>query len=107
MIWWRTCNIPARRRPLSRPCQCWWRRVVFSSPNGPRVTWSRMTLLPEPFAPSRHLMPNKAKELYSQLRALQWEQLWKEEAARFDRAGPGERLERAAVIRAVGVVFSE
>ena len=52
-------------------------------------------------------MPNAAKELYRQLRVLPWERLWKEEAARFDRAAPGERLERVAVIRAVGVVFGE
>jgi predicted RNA methylase len=52
-------------------------------------------------------MPKPAQELYSQLRVLPWEQLWNGEAARFDRAAPGERIQRAAVIRAVGVVFSE
>ena len=52
-------------------------------------------------------MPNTAKELYRQLRVLPWERLWNEEAARFDRAAPRERIERAAVIRAVGVVFGE
>jgi SAM-dependent methyltransferase len=52
-------------------------------------------------------MPNTAKELYRQLRVLPWERLWKEEAARFDRAAPRERMERVAVIRAVGAVFPE
>jgi 23S rRNA G2445 N2-methylase RlmL len=46
------------------------------------------------------------KELYRQLRTLSCEKLWKEEVARFDRADPKGRLERVAVIRAVGVVFS-
>jgi predicted RNA methylase len=52
-------------------------------------------------------MPNTAKELYRQLRLLPWARLWHEEAARYDRAAPRERIERAAVIRAVGVVFCE
>ena len=52
-------------------------------------------------------MPNTAKELYRQLRVLPWDRLWHGEAARFDRAAPAERLERVAVIRAVGVVFGE
>ncbi len=47
------------------------------------------------------------KELYRQLRAMPWELLWTQEVARFDRATAGERSERVAVIRAVGVVFSE
>jgi 23S rRNA G2445 N2-methylase RlmL len=47
------------------------------------------------------------KELYRQLRGLPWEQLWFKEVARFDQAPPRERSERVAVIRAVGVVFSE
>ena len=47
------------------------------------------------------------KELYRQLRAVPWEQLWTEEVPRFDRAAPRERFERVSVIRAVGVVFSE
>jgi len=51
-------------------------------------------------------MPN-TKELYRQLRGLPWEQLWKEEAERFDRASPLQRMERVAVIRAVGAVFPE
>ena len=47
------------------------------------------------------------KELYRQLRALPWEQLWRGEAARFNQASPQERSKRVAVIRAVGVVFGE
>jgi 23S rRNA G2445 N2-methylase RlmL len=50
---------------------------------------------------------NPDKELYRQLRALPWEQLWTVEAARFDQAAPQERSKRVAVIRAVGVVVSE
>jgi predicted RNA methylase len=50
---------------------------------------------------------NAGKELYQQLRALSWEQLWAEEAPRFDKASPKERNERVALVRAVGVVFSE
>lgn len=46
------------------------------------------------------------KELYRQLRILSCEELWKEEVPRFDRADPKERLERVAVIRALGVAFS-
>ncbi len=51
-------------------------------------------------------MPD-TKELYRQLRLLPWTQLWNQEAARFDRAAAGERSQRVAVIRAVGVVFAE
>jgi 23S rRNA G2445 N2-methylase RlmL len=51
--------------------------------------------------------PNPSKELYQQLRVLPWAQLWQEEVARFDRASADERIERVAVVRAVGVVFSE
>ena len=50
---------------------------------------------------------NAGKELYHQLRALSWEQLWTDEVPRFDKASPKERSERVAVVRAVGVVFSE
>ena len=50
---------------------------------------------------------NAGKELYHQLRALPWEQLWTDEVPRFDKASPKERSERVAVVRAVGVVFSE
>ena len=47
------------------------------------------------------------KELYRELRVLSCEKLWNEEVARFDRSLPEERIKRVAVIRAVGVVFSE
>lgn len=47
------------------------------------------------------------KELYNQLRRLSCDQLWRVEASRFDKASPQERMQRVAVVRAVGVVFSE
>ncbi len=50
---------------------------------------------------------NTTKELYRELRALPWEQLWQEEVPRFDRAAPRERFERVSVVRAVGVVYLE
>lgn len=50
---------------------------------------------------------NPDKELYRQLRGLDCEQLWEDEVARFDQAAPRERSERVALVRAVGVVFSE
>lgn len=50
---------------------------------------------------------NTDKELYQQLRVLSCDQLWNHEVASFDRATPKERMERVAVVRAVGVVFSE
>jgi predicted RNA methylase len=50
---------------------------------------------------------NAGKELYQQLRALSWERLWADEVSRFDKAPARERNERVAVVRAVGVVFSE
>jgi hypothetical protein len=50
---------------------------------------------------------NPDKDLYQQLRALSCEQLWREEVAKFDKTSPAERLDRVAVVRAVGVVFSE
>ena len=50
---------------------------------------------------------NASKELYRQLRAMPWEQLWTDEVAQFDRASPRERFERVSVVRAVGVVFLE
>lgn len=46
------------------------------------------------------------QELYKRLRDLPKEELWNAEAARFDAAPQRERLERVAVIRAVGTVFS-
>ncbi|MCX6935541.1 MAG: hypothetical protein NTZ01_05030, partial [Verrucomicrobia bacterium] len=42
------------------------------------------------------------KELYRELRALPWINLWQEEVPRFDQATPEERIQRVAVIRAVG-----
>lgn len=50
---------------------------------------------------------NTAKELYQQLRRLPWEQLWNDEAAKFNRAAPADRDARVALVRAVGVVFAE
>ena len=50
---------------------------------------------------------NPGKELYQQLRRRSCAQLWLEEVPRFDRAAPRERFERVALVRAVGVVFSE
>jgi uncharacterized protein (DUF2336 family) len=47
------------------------------------------------------------KELYRQLRVLSCEKLWNDEVALFDGSTPKERIERVAVIRAVGTVFSE
>jgi len=47
------------------------------------------------------------QELYRELRVLSPEKLWNEEAARFDQSPPEEKIKRVAVIRAVGVVFSE
>jgi SAM-dependent methyltransferase len=47
------------------------------------------------------------KELYHELRVLSCEKLWNDEVVRFDRSTPEERIKRVAVIRAVGVVFSE
>jgi len=47
------------------------------------------------------------KDLYRELRVLSCEKLWNDEVARFERSTPGERIKRVAVIRAVGVVFSE
>jgi predicted RNA methylase len=50
---------------------------------------------------------NPGRELYRQMRALSWRELWDQEVDRFNRAGPQERGERVGVIRAVGVVFSD
>ncbi len=46
------------------------------------------------------------KELYRRLRALSAERLWNEEVPLFNRSTPKERMQRVAVIRAVGVAFS-
>ncbi|CAN5549921.1 hypothetical protein BH09VER1_BH09VER1_25000 [soil metagenome] len=51
--------------------------------------------------------PNPTKELYAELRRLSWDDLWTAEVPRFNAAAPRERTDRVAVIRAVGVVFSE
>jgi predicted RNA methylase len=48
-----------------------------------------------------------AKDLYRELRTRSCAQLWDVEVPRFDRAGARERLDRVAVVRAVGVVFAE
>ncbi len=50
---------------------------------------------------------NTGKELYRQLRAVPWEQLWTQDVARFNRATARERFDTVSVIRAVGVVFPE
>ena len=49
----------------------------------------------------------KTKELYNQLRHLSCEELWEDEVPRFDVATERERADRVALVRAVGVVFSE
>jgi 23S rRNA G2445 N2-methylase RlmL len=50
---------------------------------------------------------NPDKELYRQLRNLSCEELWDREVPSFDRATPEERIKQVAVVRAVGVIFSE
>lgn len=50
---------------------------------------------------------NPAKEHYQRLRVLSCEELWDREVAGFDRAAPEDRVAHVAVVRAVGVVFSE
>jgi hypothetical protein len=50
---------------------------------------------------------NPTEELYGQLRQRSCQELWQEEVPRFNRAGPQDRLARVALVRAVGVVFSE
>ncbi len=47
------------------------------------------------------------KEHYRRLRIRSCEDLWREDVAAFDRADARERMKTVAVIRAVGVVFSE
>jgi 23S rRNA G2445 N2-methylase RlmL len=46
------------------------------------------------------------QELYKRLRELPKEELWRREVPRFDAAGSRERMERVALIRAVGMIFS-
>ena len=48
-----------------------------------------------------------SKELYHQLRAMSWEELWGGEVPRFDKGSPKERSDRVALVRAVSVVFAE
>jgi 23S rRNA G2445 N2-methylase RlmL len=50
---------------------------------------------------------NPAKEHYQRLRVLSCERLWDEEVSAFDRGDARERMATVAVVRAVGVVFSE
>lgn len=50
---------------------------------------------------------NPTKEHYQVLRHLTCEELWDREVVAFDRAGEAERVSLVAVVRAVGVVFSE
>jgi predicted RNA methylase len=50
---------------------------------------------------------NPDKELYRRLREFSSERLWAEEVPKFDQAAPQERLERVALLRAVGVVLAE
>jgi len=57
--------------------------------------------------PIPHPAMKSDKELYRKLRILSPEKLWNEEVARFDQSPPEEKIKRVAVIRAVGVVFSE
>jgi 23S rRNA G2445 N2-methylase RlmL len=49
----------------------------------------------------------KTKELYNQLRKLSCDELWETEVPAFDKAPPKERAAKVALVRAVGVVFSE
>ena len=50
---------------------------------------------------------NSAKDLYKRLRVLSWDQLWRGHVPAFRSADPTERAKNAALVRAVGVVFSE
>jgi predicted RNA methylase len=50
---------------------------------------------------------NADKDRYRELRQLSWERLWNVEVPSFNRADPMERVANVALIRAVGVVFSE
>jgi 23S rRNA G2445 N2-methylase RlmL len=50
---------------------------------------------------------NPTKEHYQRLRRLTCEELWDREVDAFDRAGEKDRVSLVAVVRAVGVVFSE
>jgi len=50
---------------------------------------------------------NPTKDLYRELRLLPWAKLWQEEVPRFTQAAADEKVNRVAVIRAVGAGFSE
>lgn len=50
---------------------------------------------------------NPAKEHYQQLRVLSCQTLWEREVPAFNAASEAERMKNVAVVRAVGVVFSE
>jgi 23S rRNA G2445 N2-methylase RlmL len=50
---------------------------------------------------------NLTKEHYQRLRQLDCSELWDNEVAAFDRANEKDRVSLVAVVRAVGVVFSE
>ena len=56
-------------------------------------------------------MANKSalptKKLYRELRTLPWLTLWQEEVPRFNQASPEVRIQRVAVIRAVGAGLAE
>lgn len=52
-------------------------------------------------------MSKPNKELYQRLRILSCRQLWEEEVPRFEKGSQRERQDNVAVVRAVGVVFSE
>lgn len=52
-------------------------------------------------------MKPTAKEHYQQLRVLTCTELWTREVPAFDQSSGKDRIQRVAVVRAVGVVFSE
>jgi len=47
------------------------------------------------------------KQLYQQLRGRSCEQLWNDDVPQFDKLLPSQRLQHVALVRVVGVVFSE
>ena len=56
-------------------------------------------------------MPKKetrpSKDLYRELRLVPWLRLWQEEVPRYLASSPEERIQRVALIRAIGAGFSE